>query len=75
MRGTLVDDNKEPQGIVLTEELLPWLREVSLTGASYGETYAELAELLMQDADRFTGFFWDEGGREFLHATATNMRT
>jgi hypothetical protein len=66
---------QELAGIVLTEELLPWLRELSLTGASYTESYAELAELLTQAADTFTGFLWDDGGRGFLRATAKNMQT
>jgi hypothetical protein len=66
---------QELPGIALTEELLPWLREVTLTGTTYGEAYAELAELIATDAQNFTGFLWDEGGREFLRATAKNMRT
>ena len=66
---------QELAGIVLTEELLPWLREVPLSGTSYTEAYAELSELIMNQADSFTGFLWDEGGREFLRATAANMRT
>jgi hypothetical protein len=66
---------QELPGIALTEELLPWLREVTLTGTTYSEAYAELAELIAKDAHKFTGFLWDEGGREFLRATAKNMRT
>jgi hypothetical protein len=66
---------QELAGIVLTEELLPWLRDVSLTGTTYNDAYAELAELIMQQADKFTGFLWDDGGREFLRSTARNMGT
>jgi Reversibly glycosylated polypeptide len=66
---------EELAGIVLTEELLPWLREVRLTGTTYQEAYAELAELISEAADRFSGFLWDDGGREFLRASAQNMRT
>jgi hypothetical protein len=29
----------------------------------------------MQQADKFTGFLWDDGGREFLRSTARNMGT
>ena len=60
---------------MLTEDLLPWLRELRLSGGSYLESYAELAEAIDEQADRFSGFIWDDGGREFLHETADHMRT
>lgn len=66
---------QELAGIVLTEELLPWLREVSLTASTYTEAYAELADAIGEQAERFSGFLWDEGGREFLRATSGHMRT
>jgi hypothetical protein len=66
---------QELAGIVLTEELLPWLREVTLTAGTYTEAYAELADAIAAQADHFSGFLWDEGGREFLQATAIHMRT
>lgn len=65
----------ELAGIVLTEELLPWLREVPLSASTYAGCYAELCDALAAQADRFSGFLWDEGGRAFLAATAENMRT
>lgn len=65
----------ELAGIVLTEELLPWLREVPVSGSTYGEAYAELSDALLQEADRFKGFIWDEGGRAFLAETANHMVT
>jgi len=66
---------QELAGIVLTEDLLPWLRELRLSATTYAEAYAELADAIAGQADKFTGFLWDEGGREFLSATATHMRT
>lgn len=64
----------ELAGIVLVEELLPWLQQQKLSGGSYRETYAALADALAAQAPRFKGFVWDEGGREFLAETAACMR-
>jgi len=64
----------ELAGIVIVEELLPWLMELSLSSHSYADLYAELADALDDNAAQFTGFIWDDGGRDFLHATATCMR-
>lgn len=66
---------QELAGIVLTEDLLPWLREVPLTATTYADAYAELADAIAEQAERFNGFLWDDGGREFLKATATHMIT
>lgn len=70
-----LDLHQELAGIVLTEDLLPWLRELRLSSATYFEAYAELADAIAQQADRFTGFIWDDGGREFLRETAGHMQT
>lgn len=64
----------ELAGMVIVEDLLPWLRELKLEGSDYRQTYASLADALARDAHRFTGFVWDEGGRSFLQETATCMR-
>lgn len=64
----------ELAGIVLIEELLPWLQDVRLSGRDYVETYASLADALTAQADSFAGFVWDQGGREFLRETAQCMR-
>lgn len=64
----------ELAGVVLIEALLPWLMEVKLSGSDYAETYASLSDALSADAHRFTGFVWDDGGREFLTETADCMR-
>ncbi len=70
-----LDLHQELAGIVLTEDLVPWLRELKLAGGSYLEAYANLAEEIDAQADSFTGFIWDDGGRAFLHETAGHMRT
>ncbi|MCA9056468.1 MAG: hypothetical protein KDA75_21715, partial [Planctomycetaceae bacterium] len=63
----------ELAGIVLIEELLPWLVEASLDGSSMLESYRCLADELTRKADLFRGFIWDDGGRDFLRSTAANM--
>lgn len=70
-----LDLHQELAGIVLTEDLLPWLRELKLASDNYTGAYAELADALAEQADRFTGFIWDDGGRAFLRETAMHMRT
>lgn len=64
----------ELAGVVIVEELLPWLQTLSLSGSDYAQTYDALADALAANADRFKGFVWDEGGREFLRETASCMR-
>ena len=50
--------------MVIVEELLPWLKEVSLEGKNYLEAYECLATKLIGNAERFNGFAWDDGGRK-----------
>jgi len=63
----------ELAGMVVIEELVPWLQELKLEGGDYFETYAALADAIASEADRFTGFVWDDGGRDFLRDTARWM--
>jgi hypothetical protein len=65
----------ELAGVVIVEELLPWLQELKLSGSDYAEAYGALADALSGNAARFKGFVWDEGGREFLSETAGCMQT
>jgi hypothetical protein len=64
----------ELAGRVVIEDMLPWLRELKLEGGNYREAYASLADAIYMQADRFNGFIWDDGGREFLKETAECMR-
>ncbi|MGH8505193.1 MAG: hypothetical protein ACRETM_04425 [Stenotrophobium sp.] len=64
----------ELAGMVIVEELLPWLQQLRLEGSDYGSSYAALADALDANAQRFTGFVWDDGGRDFLRDTAACMR-
>ena len=63
----------ELAGIVLVEDLLPWLQDLKLSGGSYFEAYAGLADALLAQSGKFRGFVWDQGGREFLAETARAM--
>ena len=64
----------ELAGMVVVEELLPWLQALPLEGNDYASAYASLADELDAASDSFTGFVWDEGGREFLRETSACMR-
>lgn len=64
----------ELAGMVLVEDMLPWLQELTLSGSNYHEAYASLADAIDQQADNFSGFIWDDGGRDFLHETSACMR-
>jgi hypothetical protein len=64
----------ELAGMVLVEDLLPWLREVKLGGSTMFEAYGSLADEMLASADKFRGFIWDDGGREFLKDTAKWMQ-
>ncbi len=63
----------EQAGMVIIEDLLPWLVEEHLEGSTFVEAYASLADHLARAASQFQGFVWDGGGREFLRETATRM--
>jgi hypothetical protein len=68
------DLSQELAGMVLLDDLLDWLVNVKLDGSSYHDLYAALADAIEEKAATMRGFVWDEGGREFLHDTAANMR-
>ena len=69
------DLHQEMAGMVIVEDLVPWLIEEPLEGSTYVEAYASLAERLAASASGFRGAVWDQGGRGFLIATAKLMRT
>jgi hypothetical protein len=64
----------ELAGMVLLEDILPWLQELPLESDSYAALYASLADALEEKASTMRGFVWDEGGGDFLRDTAANMR-
>ncbi len=64
----------ELAGVVLLDDLLPWLVEAKLSGSTYNELYSNLADELDARSAAYKGFIWDQGGDEFLRDTARHMR-
>jgi hypothetical protein len=64
----------ELAGVVLLDDLLPWLMEAKLRGSTYAELYANLADELEARSSAYRGFIWDQGGGAFLRDTAQHMR-
>ncbi|MEA2511546.1 MAG: hypothetical protein QOJ59_1033 [Thermomicrobiales bacterium] len=62
-------------GILLIEELVPWLRSVRLTGGTYIERYRNLAAELREFAATHSGPRWKDGMGNFLDETAALMST
>ena len=70
----LKDLYHEVGGMVLIEDLVPWLVEERLDGSTFVEAYACLAEAIEAASAQFAGFVWDQGGRDFLVSTARAMK-
>jgi hypothetical protein len=69
----LEDLHQELAGMILIEDLVPWLQDVRLTGDTYLEVYTSLADALLEQSGQFRGFVWDQGGRDFIMETADCM--
>ena len=73
------DATAEWGAILVLEELLPWLREAKLSGSTWLEAYRSLAAGLDEFANTWTPAgkapAWTDSARDFLHQTATDMRT
>jgi len=66
----LQDLRFELGGIIATEELVSWLREVHLEGKTYREAYNSLASALEQNIDHFQGRLWTPASRDYLRHIA-----
>lgn len=64
----------ELAGIVLIEDFLPWLIDAKLEGSTSLDAYESLTNQIAGAADQFTGFIWDDGGRDFLKSMAKHMQ-
>jgi hypothetical protein len=74
----LRDATMEWGAILVLEDLLPWLREVKLSGSTWLETYQSLSDELESFAGRLTltcAASLSDGARGFLRQTAGDMRT
>jgi hypothetical protein len=61
--------------IMLFEELLPWLHEARLSGATHLETYTALSYCLQDAVEQHRGAIWTEAARGYFHQVAHHMRT
>ena len=59
----------------MIEDIASWLREVSLEGNTYAESYLSLAEALEVEVERFSGSIWNDSARSYFHQMAYCMRT
>jgi hypothetical protein len=69
----LKDLGQEYFGILLMEEILPWLTELKLTGTTYAERYRDLAYAMERFAATHSGGRWRPEMGAFLAETAHLM--
>ena len=71
----LRDVTQELAGILVLEDLLPWLAELRLEGSTYGEAYLSLSHQLEDAASGFSGPVWTEATRDYVRGMCRSMRT
>lgn len=71
----LKDAKNEWACIILLEDILPWLHEVSLSGGDYLSTFEDLSWKIPDAVEKFSGFGWDDAVRGYFHQLAHYMRT
>jgi hypothetical protein len=60
--------------IVVLEDLLPWLRETTLPGNSYIETFRSLSHAMEDAVEKMRGSLWTDATRGYFHQMAYHMR-
>jgi hypothetical protein len=70
----LDDAVNELAGIILLEDLLPWLIEARLEGNTYHEAYQSLSYALEEAVGKFKGKIWNEATRGYFHQMSYCMR-
>ena len=69
------DAANEWGGIMVLEDLLPWLTtELKLKGSSYPEVFVCLSECLQEQVERFQGKIWTDSTRAYFHQMAYYMK-
>ena len=69
------DAANEWGGLMVLEDLLPWLTEdVDLSGSTYVENYECLSELLQEKVENFKGKIWTDSTKAYFHQMAHYMR-
>ena len=71
----LKDATAEWPAILLLEDLLTWLIDAPLSGATGLEAYVSLSHALEQAAEKFKGRAWNDAARGFVHQMAHLMRS
>lgn len=71
----LKDAANELACILLLEELLPWLRELRLSGGTFIDAYASLSHEIQAAVERFQGGLWTDATRGYFHQVAYYMRS
>jgi len=70
----LKDAAAEWPAILLLEDLLTWLIDAPLSGATGLEAYLSLSHALEDAAEKFQGRAWNDAARGFVHQMAYLMR-
>lgn len=70
----LRDVTQELAGILVLEDLLPWLAELRLDGTTYSEAYLSLSHQLEESVTSFSGGIWTETTRDYIRWMASCMR-
>jgi hypothetical protein len=60
--------------IVLLEDILPWLREITLEGTSYTEAFRSLSYSLQDAVEKMHGPLWTDASRGYFHQMAYHIR-
>ncbi len=68
------DAGREWGCILALEDLLPWLRQVRLSGTSYPDSYLCLSHVLEDAIESFHGPVWSDSARGYFHRVAYQMR-
>jgi len=61
--------------IWILEDFTHWIHDINLEGSNYIEAYLCLAEMIDEQADKFSGFIWNDATRGYFHYIAYCMRT
>ena len=70
----LKDATNELGCVWVLEDLLPWLKELTLEGSDYSEAYTSLSYALEEVVEGMEGFIWTDATRGYFHRIAYCMR-
>ena len=68
------DATNEWSCILVSEDLIPWLREAHLCGGTYTEAYESLSHAIQEAVETFKGNVWTDVTRAYFHQVAYYMR-